>query len=426
MVLRAGDIPILSLCSGAGGLDIGVHGAMGGGARTVCYVEHEVTAAEVLVARIADGAVDDAPVWTDLHTFDACPLRGRLAGLIGGYPCQPFSNAGRRLGTADPRHLWPSISRIIAECEPDWCFFENVASHLRLGYWDVVRPDLERLGYRVAEGIFTAAEVGAPHRRERLFIMAHRNGDASPLPVKPGKGRARQSGGGGAGSDVAHAASIRLGGRGAERGAAEERSAREVQEPTRGRSALVSTFPPGTGDSAGGREVAAAEILNGARCQRCGAIERGSESAHRNGCGDMVATERLSTGARFPPGPSDYAAWQRILASRPDLAPARSRWDDYADALRASGFGEARYTGTRRARLMAQSKETGAAVDLPARAYDPARLPAEAQSVVRLLASRLASAPHISRSAQLRIIGNGVVPAQAALAFEYLWTSLHQ
>jgi DNA (cytosine-5)-methyltransferase 1 len=119
-----------------------------------------------------EGTLDDAPLWSDLRTFDGKPWRGIVDCIIGGYPCQPFSYAGKKLGEHDPRHLWPDIYRIIRECEPTWCFFENVEGHVRLGYFDIVRPSLERLGYHVEEEIVEASEVGAPHRRRRLFILA--------------------------------------------------------------------------------------------------------------------------------------------------------------------------------------------------------------------------------------------------------------
>ena len=162
---------ILSLCTGAGGLDLGLRLAQRT-ARTVCYVEIEAHACEVLVTRMEEACLDDAPLWTDLGTFDGRPWRGLVDCLIGGYPCQPFSIAGQRKGADDPRHLWPHFARIIGECEPEWVFLENVANHLNVGYRQV-REELEELGYRVTEGLFTAAEVGAPHLRQRLFVLAH-------------------------------------------------------------------------------------------------------------------------------------------------------------------------------------------------------------------------------------------------------------
>ncbi len=160
----------LSLCAGAGGLDLGLHIACPG-YRTVGYVEREAYAAAALVARMENKALDPAPVWDDLTTFDGQTWRGVVDILTAGYPCQPFSVAGRRLGEADPRHLWPHVARIIRECDPPIVFLENVANHLRLGFPEVAR-ELVDMGYIIAAGLFTASEVGAPHRRERLFILA--------------------------------------------------------------------------------------------------------------------------------------------------------------------------------------------------------------------------------------------------------------
>jgi len=162
---------ILSLCTGGGGLDLGIKLAVPT-ARVVCCVEHEAYCCEILATRMENKALDDSPVWTDLRTFDGKPWRGVVDCIIGGYPCQPFSVAGKQLGEDDERHLWPDIARIIGEVEPNLCFFENVAGHLSLGA-DTVFESLERMGYEIAASLFTAAEVGANHKRERLFILAN-------------------------------------------------------------------------------------------------------------------------------------------------------------------------------------------------------------------------------------------------------------
>lgn len=157
----------ISLCAGIGGIDLG----LARWSRTVCYVEREAYAAACLVARMEEAALDPAPVWDDLKTFDGRPWRGRVDLVTGGYPCQPFSLAGARKGDQDPRHLWPDVRRIVEEVQPPLCFFENVPGHVSLGLEDVVR-DLEGLGYRVAATLLSAADVGATHKRERLWIMA--------------------------------------------------------------------------------------------------------------------------------------------------------------------------------------------------------------------------------------------------------------
>ena len=163
---------ILSLCSGVGGIELGFKLAVPS-ARTVGYIENEAFACAILEARMQDKTLDEAPIWTDLKTFDGRAWRGKVDCLTGGYPCQPFSVAGKKLGEKDPRHLWPEIKRLISEIEPPICFFENVGGHLRLGF-EQVANDLSSLGYKVKAGLFTAQEVGAPHKRERLFILAYR------------------------------------------------------------------------------------------------------------------------------------------------------------------------------------------------------------------------------------------------------------
>ena len=162
---------ILSLCSGVGGIELGFKLAEPT-ARTVCYVEIEAFACEILARRMEEKRLDAAPIWTNLKTFDGKPWRGKVDCITGGDPCQPFSVAGKKLGDKDPRHLWPDIKRLIREIEPPICFFENVGGHLRLGFEEVAN-DLQAMGYQIKAGLFTAQEVGAPHKRERLFILAY-------------------------------------------------------------------------------------------------------------------------------------------------------------------------------------------------------------------------------------------------------------
>lgn len=161
----------VSLCAGYGGIDIGLSRAVGN-LRTIAFSEIEAFACANLVSKMEAGLLDCAPIWTNLKTFPWSEFRGVVDILSGGYPCQPFSAAGKRLGTEDPRHLWPYIADGIAAMRPSVCFFENVEGHISLGLPDVIE-DLGRLGYRTTWGIFSASEVGAPHQRKRVFIMAH-------------------------------------------------------------------------------------------------------------------------------------------------------------------------------------------------------------------------------------------------------------
>jgi DNA (cytosine-5)-methyltransferase 1 len=176
----------LSLCAGIGGLDLALHLAVET-YRTVCYVEGDAFCQAVLERRMQEGHLNAAPIWPDLRSFDATPWRGRVDIVHGGPPCQPFSQAaGRGQRTTDTRNLLPHVYRIVAEATPAIVFLENVPGAMPY-FYHVVLPGLRRLGYAVAAGLFTAAEVGAPHRRCRLFVLAHRHGAVRRLLLQPGR-----------------------------------------------------------------------------------------------------------------------------------------------------------------------------------------------------------------------------------------------
>ena len=166
----------VSLCAGYGGIDLGLHRAIRN-LRTIAVSEIEAFACANLVAKMEAGLLDPAPIWTDLKTFPWAEFRDRVDILSGGYPCQPFSAAGKRLGAEDPRHLWPFISAGIAAMRPSVCFFENVEGHISLGLSDVLQ-DLAGLGYRTTFCVASASECGAPHQRKRIFILAHDGNNA--------------------------------------------------------------------------------------------------------------------------------------------------------------------------------------------------------------------------------------------------------
>lgn len=196
--LQPGAMNVLSLCSGIGGLDIGLRIAVPE-ARVVCYVEGAAACQELLLGRVAGGVLDRAPVYGNLKSFDGKPWGGLVDCVVGGYPCQPFSTGGSRRGADDPRHLWPHVARVVRECRPEWCLFENVDGHVSLGLRAVIRG-LVGAGYRVAVGLFPARELGAPHERERLFVLAHSDAHRlhQPGPVQGGKPVAEGRGGGSA------------------------------------------------------------------------------------------------------------------------------------------------------------------------------------------------------------------------------------
>ena len=161
---------VLSFCSGYGGIERGLDLA-GIKHRVIAYVEIEAFAIANLVAKMEEGTLDPAPIFTDLKTFPAHLFRDCVDIITGGYPCQPFSMAGDRKGTDDPRHLWPYIREHVNAIRPTRVFFENVQGHISLGLSTVI-SDLEEDGFKTTWGIFSAREVGAPQERKRVFILA--------------------------------------------------------------------------------------------------------------------------------------------------------------------------------------------------------------------------------------------------------------
>ena len=159
-------------CAGYGGIHLGLKRAIPN-LRVIAYGEIEAFAAANLVAKMEAGLLDPAPLWTDIKTFPCEEFRDRVGLLVAGYPCQPFSAAGKRLGAEDPRHLWPHIARAIGIIRPRLCFFENVEGHISLGLREVI-GELGAIGYTAAWGIFSASvDAGAPHQRKRVFILAY-------------------------------------------------------------------------------------------------------------------------------------------------------------------------------------------------------------------------------------------------------------
>lgn len=160
----------LALFAGVGGGILGGHLL---GWRTICAVERDAYAAGVLAQRQNDGCLAPFPIWADITTFDGKPWRGRVDVISGGFPCQDLSAAGTGEGLDGERSgLWGEMARIIGEVRPYYAYIEN-SPMLTIRGLDRVLCDLASLGFDARWGVISAAYVGADHKRERIWIVAH-------------------------------------------------------------------------------------------------------------------------------------------------------------------------------------------------------------------------------------------------------------
>lgn len=216
---------VLDLFSGIGGFSIGLEKA---GFETVAFCEIEPYCRGVL-----ERHWPDTPIYGDVKQLTGEQLRadGIIPDVIvGGYPCQPFSVAGRQRGEKDPRHLWPEVHRLIRELRPRWVICENVSGHIKLGL-DEVLATLEAEEYTVWPFIIPACSVDAPHKRDRVWIVAHSDSGANGRTSRQDEGEdgqvSKRNNGGVVdqpsevrAADVAHSASDR-----------DSRNTREFSQP---------------------------------------------------------------------------------------------------------------------------------------------------------------------------------------------------
>jgi DNA (cytosine-5)-methyltransferase 1 len=176
----------LALFAGAGG------GILGGtllGWRTVCAVEFDPYARDVLVARQNDGCLPPFPIWDDVRTFDGRPWHGVVDVVSGGFPCQDISAAGKGAGIGGARSgLWREMARIVGEVRPRFVWVENSPMLVGRGL-GLVLLDLAAMGFSARWGVVGACDAGAPHQRERIWIAGSNISDTEHL----GRGRGRQN-----------------------------------------------------------------------------------------------------------------------------------------------------------------------------------------------------------------------------------------
>ena len=288
----------VDVCAGSGMLGLGLQCALGDRLRTVCYVEREARAAAHLVERMEDALLDSAPVWDDVADctnpeFTRYVRRFDPLLVSAGYPCQPFSGAGLRKGEADERHLWPHIIEFVQLARPRYLLLENVEGHLSLGLDTVVR-DLQRTGYDLTAGLFPASEVGASHRRKRLFALAVLGDAASQDELQPNHRSLHEK----PGNEPAN------------------------PDPTR-KSGQVLADSGGTGLQGG--------VRTGASRSR----DRSKTSGSAPECRDIL----------FAPGPDELETWRKLLEGDRSIEPAIRGIPDgvapgvHGDRLRMLGNG---------------------------------------------------------------------------------------
>jgi DNA (cytosine-5)-methyltransferase 1 len=406
----ASPITHVSLCAGYGGIDLGLKRAIPT-LRTIAFSEIEAFACANLVAKMEAGLLDPAPIWTDLKTFPWSDFRDRVDILSGGYPCQPFSAAGKRLGQEDPRHLWPFIAAGIAAMRPSCCFFENVEGHISLGLPDVIE-DLAGMGYRTTWGVFSASEVGAPHQRKRVFILAHRDGERGFLPdqrrvaaeqVPVGDGEAR----GDVLADPGHEQSPRRNDIEAGQQPAPRRDARGVSAPCCG----GQVWPSRPGEPQHGWEPP--RVVGNSESRKDNGREPGDlgGEASQGRCGnDAVDCAGKALANDHSPHAGHGA--QRPERQQRDLSGGCGEAGSMGNAKGQRDANRQECTGRTFAYITEQQWQTqptlGRDLDGPAGRLGYAELCVSCDN----------------RTDELRLLGNGVVPATAERAFRVLMEEL--
>ena len=170
-------VRVVSLCAGIGCTDLALGLVLGRRARGILHVEREASAAFVLATAMAEGRMDPAPIWSDIRTLRAGQWRGAVDCVVAGFPCTDVSNAGRREGIGGKHSgLWYEVLRCIRDMGPRIVVLENVSALIVRGFGEVL-GGLAALGYDAEWTVLRASDVGAPHWRERIFILAYRDGD---------------------------------------------------------------------------------------------------------------------------------------------------------------------------------------------------------------------------------------------------------
>lgn len=361
-----------SLFSGAGGLDLAIEEVFGAECAWQC--EYDAAASKVLAAHWPA-----VPNLHDVTTIDWSTVEP-VDIMCGGYPCQPFSAAGQRKGTDDERHLWPYFAEAIRRVRPRYVVLENVAGHRSMGF-DSVLGDLASLGYDAQWCSIRASDVGAPHRRERLFVLATDTRHAA----RNGQ-RARAESGQGS-PDVADTAGVGWRTRGTESAGLAGRSDVAV-----GSDADVALLPTPRASDPKMSMTAPAAMRHVA--------------AGFGTLPEVIGANLLPTPRRSDGGPNPLSRAERMDDVETRVLRCSGQWGKYAPAV-----------------------DRWESVTRPA--PDPTELSAKGNTRLAAAFSEwmmgwrvgwVTAVPGLSRNDQLRIIGNGVVTLQAVAALRWLLT----
>lgn len=285
----------LALFAGAGG---GVLASYLLGWRTVCAVERDAYAAQVLAQRQNDGILEAFPIWSDITTFDGKPWQGIVDVISGGFPCQDISSAGKGAGIEGERSgLWSEMARIIGEVRPRYVFVENSPMLVSRGLTRVI-SDLAQMGYDAQWARFSASNFGAPHIRDRIWIVAHSQSIGCQKNGLPFGAKQEKSMFGINSKDVANTKSIRL-------------------EQTRECKSSSEKWLAGCGHE-----------LSDTNCERCKQVEQ------------RVFSRTQREGSSDPSQHSSFARGWEWWAIEPELGRVADGVANRVDRLKAIGNGQ--------------------------------------------------------------------------------------
>ena len=377
------------------------------GLRSVAVCERDAFVVANMVSKMEKGLLDSVPIWTDCCTFPIQPFADRTDLFIASYPCQPFSHAGKRDGQNDDRHLWPSCRRFICGAHPDMVFLENVEGHVSLGL-STVLADLEEDGYTAAFGIFSASEVGAPHQRKRVFILAYDKSAERELGRDSRFGRSRLANG--SGEELALGNSI-------------GRSHGEPKE----QSAEAGVDALGNAAASGGEDVA--DKLNEGLQGHAGDVYR---TGREPGGADRSVAEESLCGNVWPsrPGERQYA-WEppRVVGLTKNSGERGQSGSGVEAGRETNAEREANNNNADRPSADSGQSEHGQTqppmggnADGPADGLDVPGLSGLGDTELAEIYSWMVDGTN--RTDELRMCGNGVVPATAERAFRILFAEI--